>query len=122
MAQGRGSNAMVVSLIPTRGNELLCINIFISWLWQQSKSPALSAATQHQRLENFGKWGTECLSTRFALRECWVHTQYRTQREVDLIFFFHSFISLIVVITVRIWYKKIELLIILLDQLYMILN
>ena len=38
-------NAAVVDSIPIRGNEIL--NIFISSLWHQGKSPALSSATQY---------------------------------------------------------------------------
>ena len=45
-AQGCVWNAMVVGSIPTRGNELLFINILISSLWQQGYSPVLSSATQ----------------------------------------------------------------------------
>ena len=46
-AQGCDYNATVLSSIPTRGNELLFFNIFISSLWQQGKDPTLISATQH---------------------------------------------------------------------------
>ena len=44
-AQERGCNTVVGSII-TRVNELLFLNIFISSLWPQSKSPTLSSAIQ----------------------------------------------------------------------------
>ena len=38
---------MVVGLIPTRGNELLFINICISLLWHQDKSPSTRRCFRH---------------------------------------------------------------------------
>ena len=68
VAQGCDCNATVVVSIPTRGNELLFINIVISSLWHQAKSPALRFATQHTMpRKSDGMWGPECLSTRFPL-------------------------------------------------------
>ena len=44
------------------------INIFISSLRHQSRSPALSSAIQHAMSPGFGgKWETECLNTMFLL-------------------------------------------------------
>ena len=61
-------NATVLGSIPTRGIELLFINIVISSLWHQAKSPALRPATQHTMPPKFdGMLGTKCLSTRFPL-------------------------------------------------------
>ena len=55
--QGCDLNATVIGSMPTRGNELLFLNIFISSLWYQDKSPEKIG----------GKWETECLNTRFPL-------------------------------------------------------
>ena len=54
--------------IPTRGNEIfIYIYIFVSSLWCRDKG-ALSSATKHAMpAELSGKWGTECLNTRFPL-------------------------------------------------------
>ena len=58
------SNVTVGGLIPTKGNELLFINIFISSLCTHTKPPPFDT----QCLEKFGdKWGTECHNTRFPL-------------------------------------------------------
>ena len=46
-AQESDCNAMVMGSILTWGNRLLFTNIFISSLWHQGKSPALSSTTQH---------------------------------------------------------------------------
>ena len=48
-AGAQGCDCTVVDSIPTRGNELLFINIFISSLWRQGKSPALNFTKQYAR-------------------------------------------------------------------------
>ena len=69
VAQGTSvSKATAVSSFPIRGNGLLYINIFIYSLWYQGKSAALSSALRNALPRKFGgKWGTECLNTRFPL-------------------------------------------------------
>ena len=44
-AQGCDCNMTVVDSIPTRGNELLFINILISSLWHQGKKPGVEFVT-----------------------------------------------------------------------------
>ena len=62
-------NRLVVGSILTRGDEIfIYIYIFISSLWCRGESAALSSATQHAMPPEIGgKWGTECLNTKFPL-------------------------------------------------------
>ena len=54
-------NATIMGSIPTWGNKLLFINIFISFLWHQGK-------TRRRVPKVFvEKWATECLNTMFSL-------------------------------------------------------
>ena len=66
LAQACDGNATAVGSIQTQGSELLFINIFITSFW--GTSAVLICATQHAMLRKFGgKWGTECINTRFPL-------------------------------------------------------
>ena len=62
-------NRQVVGSISTQRDEIFVYIYFpISSLWCRGESAALSFATQHEMpSENGGKWGTECLNTRFPL-------------------------------------------------------
>ena len=68
MAQSVPVSRLVVGSIPTRGDEIfIYIYIFISPLWCQ-ESAALTSANQNAMPPQIGgKWGTECLNTRFPL-------------------------------------------------------
>ena len=68
-AQGCDCNAMVVGSIPTKGTELLFINIFISLLSiSRQKARRWVPPFNTQCLEKIGwNWITECLNTRFPL-------------------------------------------------------
>ena len=62
VAQGCHCNATVVGSIPTRKNELLFINIFVSPLWHlalEFESLGLSSAIQHEipQKKNIGGGG-----------------------------------------------------------------
>ena len=60
-------NRLVLGSISTREDEIfIYIYIFISSLWCRGENAALSSATQHAMSPEIGgKWGTECLNTRF---------------------------------------------------------
>ena len=62
-------NRLVVGSIPTRDDEIfIYIYIFTSSFWCRGENAALSYATQHAMPSEIGgKWGTECLNTRFPL-------------------------------------------------------
>ena len=68
-AQSVPVNRPIVGSIPTRGDEIfIYIYIFISSLWCRGESASLSFATHHAMPPEIGgKWGTECLNTRFPL-------------------------------------------------------
>ena len=68
-AQSVSVNRLVVGVIPTRGDDIyIYIYIFIFSLWCRGESAALSSATQHTMPPEIGgKWGTECLNTKFPL-------------------------------------------------------
>ena len=61
---------LVVGSIPTRGNEIFTLSLNLHFFALVSRqSAALSSATQYPMTLKFGggKWGTECLNTRFPL-------------------------------------------------------
>ena len=61
-----GCRPVVCRFDPSR--KLLIIYILNFSLWYQGKSVALSSSSQHAMHRKFcGRWGTECLNTRFPL-------------------------------------------------------
>ena len=83
MAQGCGCNVTVVSSIPTRGLQLLFINIFIPSLCHRGTKPGVEFrhSTCNASKNLCGKWGTE-LNTDFPLPAVYSGIQ----REVGLFY------------------------------------